>query len=556
MIKLKLVDDFIHLWCDYVDKTKCQVIGGGRWDGKHGFWEFPRESIVTISEVFKGEKVSAEPEVLTLLESLRYRETVLQSIKNKTLPLDDHSFLMYHQKQCKEIARYYDKFALFLDTGTGKTIAASEIIQDKAVKSIVVCPKSIIKSAWVEDVAKFYPDMRLLPLSRNMKKEEYVTLFDRWGMKLPQGVRTSKDNLKELLAMNAQTYIINPESFKADIKEINTYDINMLIIDESVTIKNPQSQITKEITTFADSMNYVYILSGKPAPNSQMDYFAQMRIVDPSVLGSSFFSFRQRYFHPVGYMGYNWELNEGAEQVIAERISKKAIFIRKEDCLDLPEKTYLRHFVELTPPIRKIYDMMEKAQLAVLSEGAEAILAPNKIAALMKLRQISSGFLINGDTVEPIHDLKITVLLEVLDSLGDRPVIIWAQFKHEIQSIEKALLEKGKTVVTAYSETKDTDESVRKFKHGEVQYMVAHPKTLRFGVTFVLYCSYAIYYSKSYDYDEYYQSHDRIYRKGQFNPCTFLDILVEDTIDVDIDKAVKNKGTVSDIIEGIVRRNL
>jgi hypothetical protein len=83
--------------------------------------------------------------------------------------------------------------------------------------------------------------------------------------------------------------------------------------------------------------------------------------------------------------------------------------------------------------------------------------------------------------------------------------------------------------------------------------MVAHPKTLKFGVTFTG-CSYAVYFSKSDDYEEYYQSHDRIYRKGQVMPCTFIDLVVIDTVDEDINKVVKTKGNTSLIIENMVRR--
>jgi len=552
MIKLELQGDYIYLKCEYGDKDKCHAIGTGRWSKVHDRWEFPRDAITTIAEVFKGQKFHASQEVLDLLTSLRYRNTLLDNIKDKKQELPEHPFLMYHQKQCKLIAGYFPKFAFFLDTGTGKTIASAEIIQDKACKFLVICPKTIIKSAWVEDLEKFYPFMRLLPLSRNMSKEDYLDLYTKWGVTLP--FNNNKDNLKVELTNHAHTYIINPESFKLDSEEISTYGIQGLIVDESVIIKNPQSQITKEITRFADTMEYVYILSGMPAPNGQMDYFSQMRIVDPAILGNSFFSFRQRYFHPVGYMGYNWEINEDVEEDLARRISTKSISIRKEDCLDLPEKTYLRHIVELPDDARKIYKTMEKQQLAILTDTSEAILATNKIASMMKLRQISSGFILNEGEVSTIHDAKFNTLFDILEEIGDKQVIIWCQFKHEIKIIEKELLDGDYKTVTAYSDTKDTDESIRMFKYGEAQYMVAHPASLKYGVTFTG-CSYAIYYSKSYDLNEYKQSHDRIYRKGQEVPCTFIDIIVEKTIDEDIDKCVKDKGDVAGVIEGIIRRN-
>lgn len=554
MIKLVLDGDIIHLWCEYADKDKCHTIGGGRWNSNQNCWDFYATSLPIIADVFKGRKVNAGRDVFDLLESLRYRDELLEAIKAKKVDLDPHPFLMYHQRQVRAISKYFHNFAYFLDTGTGKTIASLALIQDTGAKFLVICPKTIIKSAWVEDRDGFFNTMNLLPLSRNMKKEDYENLMHMWGVNI--AVHT-KDKLKTQLSEHAQIFVTNPEAFKSDLKDIKELGIQGLIVDESTTIKNPQSQITKMVTAFADTLEYKYILSGKPAPQSQMDYFSQMRVVDASLFGSSFFGFRNKYFEPTGYMGYDWRLKPGAEEAIAERLSKRSIFIKKEDCLDLPPITYERRDIELTPSMYKYYLAMEKAQLAELQSG-DMVLAPNAMAAKMKNRQIASGFILysneeNERAVEHLHDSKFNELINVLDEIGDKPVIIWAQFKYEIRTIAERLAKEGKSVVTAYSETKDVDDAVYRFKHGQAQYMVAHPATLKFGVTFTG-CSYAVYFSKSYNYEEYYQSHDRIYRNGQTMPCTFIDLVVTDTVDEDINKIVKSKGSASLIIENMVRR--
>lgn len=97
------------------------------------------------------------------------------------------------------------------------------------------------------------------------------------------------------------------------------------------------------------------------------------------------------------------------------------------------------------------------------------------------------------------------------------------------------------------------DESVRAFKAGEVQFIVAHPSTLKFGVTFVN-CNTAIYYSRDFDYEAWYQSCDRIYRKGQVNQCTYLSIVAEGTIDEDIERTLSRKGTAADVMESLINR--
>jgi SNF2 family DNA or RNA helicase len=358
MIELRLHGDTVQLKGDFADADKCKQVGGGKW--KKPVWEYSVEALPRIAEVFKGEKVRADQSVFDMLESLRYRNAILKNIKAKDFKLDEHPFLMYHQKQCRAIAKYYPRFAFFLDTGTGKTLTALQIIEDKGDKFVVLCPKAIIKAAWLDDQQHWFPNMRLLPMGRNMKKYELEELHSKWQLPAFRFKATKDDYTKALMAA-AQVYVVNPESFKPDIKTYSELPVNGIIIDESTTIKNPQSQITKAVTDFADKMDYAYILSGAPAPNGQQDYFSQMRVVDTTLLGSSFYSFRLKYFRPVGYMGYDWELIEGADKEIGERVAEKSIVIRKEDCLDLPPKTYLKRYIELPPDAMKIYKQMEKA---------------------------------------------------------------------------------------------------------------------------------------------------------------------------------------------------
>lgn len=548
MIKIQSNGNAVQLFSSYEHKDKCTAIPGGKWNPKVKCWEYPPEAIFDIKELFNN-NFEASSELITEMKSLEYREEVLNAIKQKKFPLDEHEFLMYHQRQCRAIARYYPHFAFFLDTGTGKTLTALQIAQDRAVKTLVVCPKSIIKSAWVEDKDKWFEHMKMLPLSRNMSKKDYELLAETWALRT---CVMTKDKLKTKLSEHAQIYVVNPETFRSDLKDIQELGIQQVIIDESTTVKNPHSLITKAITGFAGSMASVYIMSGKPAPNNQLDYFAQMRLIDPSLLGNSFFAFRNKYFDS-DYMGYNFTLKPGADVAIANRIARKSIFIRKEDCLDLPDKTYIARRVEIPADLKKTYKQMETAQLATLLDSDTPIFAPNKASAIMKLRQLVSGFIIDNDEIVELSNYRLRELEDTIEELGDHQVIIWAQFKHEMRSIEKMLQRLGKSVVTAYSETKDLDGNIKAFKNSEVQYIVAHPKTLKYGVTFVN-CTYAVYYSMSYDYEEYYQSHDRIYRKGQTKPCTFIKIMAEESIDEDIAIANENKGGIALVIENLARR--
>jgi SNF2 family DNA or RNA helicase len=530
----------------YSDRTKCYDIAGGIWKNTH--WEYPIGSILDIVDEFESVKLSPETERL-------YREAVnnqklLKALVNGDIPPQEHDFLMRHQSMCNMIAQQFDRFAFFLDTGTGKTILSLQIIEDNLPnKALVVCPKPIIKSAWLEDSRDFYPHLKLLPLSKNINTDEYKEIGMAWGVLTSPNKRMNKYDAMSMLIEHADAFIVNPESFiYSEAKELG---VNTLIIDESTRIKNPKAQITKNLTKFADEMKRVYILSGKPAPQSEEDYFSQIRAVDAGVFGSSFHRFRCKYFFSTGFNGYEWVAKPETPDLIAKKLSRISVFIRKEDCIDLPDKTYINHIIELPPKAMEYYKSMEKKFTVKLEDCS--VMAQNKVASMMKLRQITAGFLLDDGETRPLHTEKFNELLSILQEIGDRQVLIWCQFKPEIRFIERKLKELGKTVVTAYSETKNQDESIRQFKHGEVQYMIAHPKSIKYGVTFVK-CSYAVYYSLSYDFEEYYQTHDRIFRKGQTEPCTFLFLMAEKTIDQLIYNTVVNdKSNRSVAVEDLAR---
>ena len=162
-------------------------------------------------------------------------------------------------------------------------------------------------------------------------------------------------------------------------------------------------------------------------------------------------------------------------------------------------------------------------------------------AKLMKLREIVSGFVINKDGSITDFDTNKDKLLEsAFEEIGDKPVIIWCQFQHEVDK----LAEKYNGVALT-SKTKDRDLIIRQFKNGEIKRLFTHPKLLGKGLTFVN-CTYNIYYSLSFSYEEFRQSQDRIHRIGQDNKCTYIILQGKNTIDEKIYNCLKRKGNAVD----------
>lgn len=485
--------------------------------------------------------------------------------------------LLPHQKAACRIADLFDKFAFFYDTGTGKTVLALDIITSKAQKDdasfLIICPKPIIMTAWMDDQKNFYPEMKLNPMSQNVTLRQYLDINRRWNVLDGRSVFNdylyysnwmsgSKANqlkyVRSVMIGKAKHYIVNPESFVRNIEFYKTLGIKGLIVDESSILKNYSSKISKSVREFADLCKYVYLLSGKPAPNNTMEYFSQMKVVAPDDFPMSYDAYRKKY-----YVNINNKIvckSEEAEKEVSDLIGKHSIVVSKSDCLVLPDTVHMVRKITLDKEVMKKYESMYRDYFINIEQqekeskkNKKIYNVNNKLASLMKLRQLVSGFLLDSEgNVTAIHEYKEAELLRILDEIGDEQVIIWCQFKYEIQKLKTLLESIGKIVVTAYSDTKDKDDSIKKFKEGEADIILAHPKTLQYGVTFVN-CRYAVYYSLSYSFEEYYQSHDRIYRYGQKNICSFIFLQAEGTIDEVLYDCVQGKKEDAAIFELLVK---
>lgn len=554
-MKAILSNSEVKVYSTYDMRERLKSVPGSKWNPSSKTWDFPPGAVPELVQSFPDITLDTD------VNKIYHRELWKQREKNKILSgareLPEHPFLYKHQRIVRALSTVFDRFGFFADTGTGKTNMGLQIITDNLPrKALVLTPKPIIKTGWMEDQAQFFPDLRLLPLSRNMLKSHYAELAERWGMDLPP--RLSKDGIFGMLVHQAQAYVTNYEAFKADYEFICTLGCRMLLLDESAKLRNGprKNKTVKAVINFADEMDKVYLMSGKPAPRSEEDYFYQAYLINPLMLGRTVTAFRNKYFYPDGYGGYTWKPFKETPKEIGNRLMHQCLFIRKEDCLDLPDKTYEVRSVELSAPVMKHYRQMEKVYMTMIDESNELVTTPGKVQAIMKLRQITGGFLIDEDSkVHHLHDEKLYALEETLEELGDHRAIIWVQFKHEVRAIMEMIqrTQPDVPVSTAYSGTKDIDQSISDFKHGRTKYMIAHPKSLMYGATFVQDCSYALYYSLSYDYEEYYQSHDRIYRNGQTKKCTFLFFVAEGTIDEVIRETVlSTKQARSVAIEDII----
>ena len=422
-------------------------------------------------------------------------------------------FLYEYQKKIVNTALNAGSYGIFTETGTGKSIMGLEIAAHYD-KVLILCPLSVIETAWVDDCRKFYPGMSIVNV---------------WAK--------SRSERRRLLAQNAHVYVMNYDSFKILRNEIRNAGFDCLIVDESAVMKNMNAQITSMIMAMADVIPHRFVLSGCPTPNHNSEIFPQMKLVDAEVFGNNFYGFLARYFHQNMANPHVWFQTDEDKERYFSRLSAKSVFLRKDECLDLPEKVFEIRRFSMANEQRNAYDDMVSNIRTHINEWSKFEFT----AKLMKLREISSGFIIQKDqSITDFESNKPELLKEVLAEIGNQPVIVWCQFTHEVNTL---VAEFGGAGLT--SQTQNRDEIIRDFKDGRINLLFANPKMVGKGLTFTN-CTYCVYYSLSYSYEDFKQSQDRIHRIGQGSKCTYIVLQAQDTIEERIYSCLQRKGNAVD----------
>ena len=455
--------------------------------------------------------------------------------------------LFKHQNQGRILGAFKSK-AFFWDCGTGKTCLMLSLIQHykksiycKIGPALVVCPLSIIEAAWIEDCKKFTPNLKIISLHSKKPQERL-----------------------QRLNSEADIYVANYETFKLLWSEIQRKNFKILVIDESSKMKCPTSQITRSILAMAgiktrakakksypptEPIPYRYVMSGTPAPNDKSEYWSQVKFITGpgnGVFNDNFYAFRNRYFYskPLGRTGVNlWFFKPDMEEEFRDKIAQVAHVVAKEDCLDLPRQVHEIRDVELSGSERRAYDQLKNE--LVLRFKEETVLATTALTEVMKLRQLSSGFCYGEEGTHVTGTSKLQELKELLEEIRDHQVIIWCNFKYEIQMLLNEFNQNGTLIAGAlWSGSDEGDICIKAFQNGELKYLIANPQSAAHGLTFVN-CSYAIYFSMNYSYEFQKQSEDRIHRIGQNSKCTYFYLLAKNTVDKMIYNTVRKKGDMS-----------
>lgn len=330
-------------------------------------------------------------------------------------------------------------------------------------------------------------------------------------------------------------------------------DDALIIADEGHKIKTHNIAASKAMHRLGAAARYRLLLTGTLITNKAIDVFSPFKFLNPSIFGGSFYVFRNRYFDMVGYGNHTPVLKQSMEAELTEKIHSISYRATKAECLDLPETTDVIRQVELEPAALRIYRSLVKESYAELSGGEQespvAITAPNVLTRLLRLSQLTGGFIGNDETaaVEQVSCAKLSALEDILDGAtaeGQKLVII-ARFIPEIHTICKLLEKRGLRYSCITGEVKDRDEQVSQFQNDPaVSVFVGQIATAGLGITLTA-ASTMVFYSLDYSMSNFEQAKARIHRVGQHSPCTYLYLAARGTVDEKVLEALKNKADLA-----------
>lgn len=533
-MKLTYQNHKLYLIFPYDEKIidKVKSIPAAKWDKKKKAWEFPAtvSCYEAIREKFDIKINSIEKSKSKMPSKLKFNQ-----YEFKTKPFGHQisaiKFIMNKFAQYDGLSK---GCALFMDMGTGKSkviIDTAEMLySNNLIKNIlVICPLSIC-STWEEEL-KTHSSHSLWDTLLGGKSKRIEVLDDLF-------------NSKNFL----NWHIINVDGIATIQDELANKKFDMVVVDESTTIKNRSAQRTKLIIDLFFNTPYKIIMSGNPIPKSSDEIFSQYKFIDAGIFGASYYSFLDQYCD-VDYFGKVTNLK--SEKDFSDKLHSISFRITKQECLDLPERIYEKKFIDMTDKQKKIYEEMKKD--AITSYEDITCAAPVVITKFLRLSQIAGGIFPGEENSIKliIPNPKLEALIETISELPSKEqVVVWARFRAEIQIISDRLNKEGISNVTFYGDTSHSDRKIaeEKILNKSARIFISNPATGGYGINFLKGINNVIFYSLDYSAGTHQQAMDRTYRIGTKGTVVYIYLLMKKSIDESVYFVLKNNKDFSDAI--------
>lgn len=440
-----------------------------------------------------------------------------------------------HMYQVKAIALGVRRanMAFFLDPGMGKTSIFLRILKNlirmkQARAALVVAPLRPCYTVWPKEVKKW-------SFARGMVVRVLHGPNKLWELSQP-----------------ADIYVINPEGLKwlftVALKGKRNWPFDVLAVDESGKFKNPASARLKVLKPRLGKFNRRYIFNGTPAPNGLEDLWGQFLLVDRGVkFGTTISDYRLQYFKKAGYMGKKYEIaSDKHKDYIYRRAAHMCIVMEAKDYLDMPEIVFVERKVQLPPQARIHYQQVEQELFTVIAD--DGIEIKNSAVATGACRQVTGGALyhprVEGEPAIPqarrpfyqLHDVKTEGLIELIDELQGKPLLVAYDFHHELIRIREAIKKAFKFDAAHIGAGVSPQQGIAiesAWNKGKIRVLVGHPGSISHGLNLQEGPGADIcWFTQTWDLERYLQYIQRIWRQGHKGRCVRIHHLIaEGTID-------------------------
>ena len=415
-----------------------------------------------------------------------------------------HGFTPFvHQKSTAEFLISNRKAFCFNEQGTGKTasvIWAVDYLMHIGVirRVLVICPLSIMKSAWQGDLFKF-------ALHR--------TVSVAYG---------SARKRKEIINAGAEFVIINFDGVGIVKDEIIDGGFDLIVVDEASAYKNAQTSRWKDLRDLTRVIKGLWMLTGTPAAQSPADAYGLAKLVNPKGVPQFFTQFKDSVMQKI--TDYRWIPKPTAKHIV-HTVLQPAIRFEKRQCIDLPPLTFVERDAPLTPQQAGFYKLLKKEMM--IEAAGEEISAVNAATQINKLLQISCGSIYTdtGEVVDFDVSNRLNVVQEIVDECSNK-VLIFVPFTHSFMLLEKHLTKNGVTceIINGSVSVNKRADVVKQFQEQpNPKVLIIQPKAASHGLTLTA-ADTIIWYAPCTSVETYLQANARIDRPGQANPMTIVHI--------------------------------
>lgn len=556
MISITVPPDLgrIAVEAPFTYKETLKALPNSRWDSTRKAWTYPpsAESAASIYKALGQVQLVVDPHFRRLLEEAkeaRQNQTVKRASDEDLAEIPGRLPGWLHQKRAYHFAAPRKGTMLAMDMGTGKSRVAISLLDGwEASTAVIICPRSVV-NVWPNQFA-IHSERDWHVVAAPPRK----SVPDRVRYMVKQLGLAKAKGMPLAFVLNYESAWRTPmDDFLLDLAGAMPV---VQILDESHRVKAPGGKASQYVSRLSRVCDRRLLLTGTPMPHSPLDIYAQYRAMDPTIFGTSFTRFKARYavMKPIVNQGKTIQVVDGYQnqEELTEKFGLGSFVVRKEDAgLDLPPVQHEERVVALEPAAKKAYAELERVFITEVGDGV--VTAANALVKLLRLQQITSGFLRDDESVDrEISKAKEQALVDLLEDLPTHePKVVFAKFQHDLAVIERVCKDAGLKYGEVSGRVGPTKDTFGLNEHSQMRedLDVVALQIQSGGVGIDLTRSaYAIYYSLGYSLGDYLQSLARTDRPGQTRPVTYFHLIAEGTVDRTVYAALRSRKEVVDAV--------